>query len=256
MPHEVRPHRAIFSGSALFHRAFSRRAVVRGTLAAAGVVALTGCATAPAFSLTEAVRRLLLHSSERAFVRLTAPGAYWDQAVARAGLGEMLGMRGDALSRVLTSALFRERLESAVAAIALDASWRAAPVVADAVRTVGIANAFAIVNGGPDAATAFLRREMGLRLIEVMAPAVGDALRVADDPLVGELLASLTGVDVAALSRQFAGTVEELVWQEIGREEAHLRADPAAARDPLLAGVFGAARELQAPETRQLRGER
>ncbi|WP_231958748.1 DUF4197 domain-containing protein [Altererythrobacter sp. B11] len=220
----------------------------RGFLAALGagsVLALSGCATyGGGISLTEAVRRLLVLSSERAFTRLTAPGGYWDESVARLGLDEFLGARGDVLSRILTSALFKSRLEDAVAEIAVDASYRAAPVVTDTVRAIGITNAVALVRGGPTAATAFLRQEMGMRLIDAMVPEVGDALRVADDPLVGQLLAGLTGVDVAGVARGFAGEVEEVIWQEIGREEAAIRADPAATRDPLLTAVFGAGAAL------------
>ena len=152
----------------------------------------------------------------------------------------MLGARGDVLSSVLTSALFKSRLEDVVADIAVDASYRAAPVVTDAVRVIGISNALALVNGGPTAASSYLRQEVGFRLVDAMVPQVGEALRMAQDPLMGQLLSALTGVDVAGVSRTFAGQVNDVIWQEIGREEAAIRANPRATRDPLLIGVFGA----------------
>lgn len=217
-----------------------RRAFITGSLATAAALALPGCATTGPFSFTEAIRRLLVLSSERAFLRLTAPGGYWDQQVAQIGLERFVGRRGNVLGNILTSALFKSRLEDVVADIAVDASYRAAPIVADTVRTIGWANAIDLIRGGPTAASSYLRQEMGFRLVEAMVPEVGQALRVAQDPLVGQLIAGLTGVDLGGMATTFSQTVDDAIWNEIGREEAAIRADPAATRDPVLIGVFGA----------------
>lgn len=210
-----------------------------GSLAAGGVLALPGCATTGAFSYTEAIRRLLVLASENAFARMTAPGGFWDQQVAQIGLNQFFGNRGNVLANILTSTLFKSRLEGVVADMAVDASYRAAPLVADAVRTVGYANAIDLIRGGPTAASSFLRQEMGTALIDAMVPGLGQALRVAQDPLIGQLLAGLTGVDVSGLATTFAGEVDNVIWGEIAREEAAIRADPRATRDPVLIGVFG-----------------
>lgn len=216
-----------------------RRAFLAGT-AVSGALALTACATPyGGFSFVDAVQRLLFLASQRAFYRMAQPGGFWDQEVARLGLGNFLGGRGDALTRVLTSALFKSRLNRAFADIAWRASERAAPVVADTIRVVGYQNAIDLIHGGPTAATGYLRSEMGNRLIDVMAPDVGQLLRVAQDPLVGELLAAATGVDVPGIAAGFSAEVNDVIWREIGREEAAIRADPAATRDRVLMGVFG-----------------
>jgi hypothetical protein len=218
-----------------------RRTFIASSLAAASAVVVPGCATTGgSYSFTEAIRRLLLLSSERAFARLTASGGFWDQQVAQIGLNRFFGTRGGVLSNILTSALFKARLESVVADVAIDASYRAAPLVADAVRTIGYANAIDLIRGGPTAASGFLRQEMGVRLVEVMVPEVGQALRVAQDPLVGELIAGLTGVDLGGMAATFANQVDDAIWTEIAREEAAIRADPRATRDPVLVSVFGA----------------
>lgn len=218
----------------------SRRAFMAGA-AATSLLALPACQSLGGpISFTEAIRRLLVHSSERAFLRLAAPGGYWDEAVASLGLNEFLGTRGDVLGNILTSALFKARLEDAFAEMAVDASYRAAPIVADTVRTIGIANAIALVRGGPRAATGFLRDEMGFALVEAMVPEVAQGLRVAQDPLVGQVLAALTGIDVPQVARNFAGEVNDVIWNEIGNEEAAIRANPRTTNDPLLVGVFGA----------------
>ena len=217
-----------------------RRRFVFGSLAAATALTLPGCASYGGISFTEAIRRLLLASSEQAFVRMTAPGGFWDQQVAQLGLESFFGTRGNVLANILTSALFKSRLEGVVADIAVDASYRAAPIVADTVRTIGFANAVALIRGGPTAATAFLRQEMGERLILTMLPEIGEAIRIAEDPLMGQLLSGLTGVDFSAMTRNFAAEVDEVIWGEIAREEAAIRADPGRTRDPLLISVFGA----------------
>ena len=216
-----------------------RRGFLCRSLAVSAGVLLAGCQSLPPFSLEEAVRRLLYRSSERAFARLTASDGYWDEAVRGAGLADLLGARGDVLSTILTSALFRSRLEGIFAGIARDASDRAAPAVTNAVRVIGISNALALVNGGPRAATTFLRGGMGTRLVDVLVPQVGEALRLSRDPLVASLLQGVAGIDPGALADDISNRLKDIIWQEIGNEEAAIRADPAATGDPTLITVFG-----------------
>ena len=222
------------------NRSLTRRRLLKAGAGGALVLSLPACSTMPGFSLTEAIRRLLLLSSERAFARLIAPDGYWDDQVARVGLGNLLGTRGDVLSRILTSTLFKNRLEGVFADIAIEGSERAAPIVADAVRVIGLANAVELVRGGPDAATQALRGELGGRLIDAMVPELGEAIRIASDPLVAELIDGLTGTDVGGIAQRLAGNVDDAIWTEMGVEEAAIRANPRATGDPLLIGVFAA----------------
>jgi hypothetical protein len=218
-----------------------RRTFLAGSLASLGFLALPGCTTyGGPLNFTEVIRRLMLMSSERAFARLTAPGGYWDQQVAQVGLNSFFGNRGSVLGNILTSTLFKNRLEDVVANVAVDASYRAAPVVADTVRTIGFANAIALLRGGPSAATGFLQQEMGGRLLDVLVPDVGNALRVAREPLVGQLLSGLTGVDLGGVASNFAGQVENAIWSEMGREEASIRANPRSTGEPLLIAALTA----------------
>ena len=218
---------------------FKRRQVLGGGLALGAALSLPACASVPGLSLTEAVRRLLLLASDNAFARLTSEGGFWDQEVAKLGLGDMLGSRGNVLTRLLTSTLVKDQLEDAFADLAVDASFKAAPIVTDAVRTIGFANAAALVRGGPKAATDALRGELGGRLIEQMVPELGNALRIASDPVVSELLRSVSGTDIAGIAQGFAGNIDDAIWSEIGNEEALIRSNPRSTNDPLLIGVFG-----------------
>lgn len=229
----------------LTHPVTSRRSLLTGAAGAGALLLLPGCATmGGGFSLEEAVRRLLLLASENAFARLTAPGGFWDEQVARIGLGSMLGTRGDVLSRLLTSALVKDRLEERFATFAIDASFRAAPVVTDAIRVVGVRNAIDLVRGGPTAASGFLRQEVGTALLDAVIPELGQAIRVSRDPVLGEALSALTGVNVAGVADRLGREVDNAVWGEIGREEAAIRANPQSTRDPAIIAVFGASRVL------------
>lgn len=223
--------------SGLLERTSGRRAFIGGALAG-GAVLVSGCASTGGYSLTEAIRRLLYLSSERAFARLIAPGGFWDAQVARVGLGTIMGTRGDILSSILTSTLFKDRLEDAFADLAIKGAERAAPLVADAVRVVGIEAAEALVRGGPTAATAFLRGEMGGTLVEAMVPELGQAIRIARDPVIGDAIARLSGVDIPGVASRFSSTINDAIWNEMGIEEAAIRRDPRSTNDPLLIGVF------------------
>lgn len=218
----------------------TRRALLGGAAGGAVLMMLPGCAsTGGGFSMEEAVRRLLLLAADNAFARLTAPGGFWDEQVARLGLEQFLGARGNTLSRILTSSLFKDRLEERFAEFAIDASFRAAPVVTDAVRVIGFANAIELVRGGPSAASAYLRQEVGTALLDAMVPELGEAIRLTRDPLLGEAINALAGVNVGDVASRIGREVDDAIWGEIAREEAAIRANPQATRDPLLIGVFG-----------------
>ena len=225
-------------------RPTGRRAFLGGLTAGTAGLALSGCASIPGFSLTDAVQRILFLSSERAFARMLDGGGFWDEQVARVGLENLLGARGGVLSSILTSSLFKDRLFDAFGDIAYEGADRAAPLVTEAVRTIGIQNAIDLVNGGPTAATAFLRGSMGSTLIEAMVPELGTAMRVAQDPLVGQAIAALSGVDVPQVASRISRSIDDTIWKEIGIEEAGIRANPRETGDPLIIGVFGTGARL------------
>lgn len=231
--------------TAIVTHSASRRSLLAGAAGVGALLLLPGCASmGGTFSLEEAVRRMLMLASENAFARLTSPGGYWDEQVARVGLGDLMGTRGDVLSRILTSALVKDRLEERFATFAIDASYRAAPVVTDAVRVIGFRNAVDLVRGGPTAASSYLRQEVGTALLDAVLPELGDAIRVSRDPVLGEALNALTGLNVAGVADRLAREVDNAIWSEIGREEAAIRADPRSTRDPAIMAVFGAARAI------------
>jgi len=209
--------------------------------AALATFALPGCQSIPAFSLTEAIRRLLTLASQNAFALLLQPGGFYDSSVARIALPERFGgERGTGiLSVVLQSRQFRDRLQRQLNRAAEKGAERAAPLVADAVRNVSIEDAAALVRGGPQTATAFLRGKMGTALLNSMLPGISDGLRLFDDQVIGQAVRSVTGFDIAALASEITRKADESIWAAIGFEEAGIRADPQRTNDPVLIGVFG-----------------
>lgn len=215
------------------HSFTSRRALLAG-LAASSALALPACSSLGGLSLVDAIRRLLTRSTRNALARLVAPGGFYDNELARLDLPEVFGSRGGVLQNILTSAVFKGRLQRSLNRVAEQGARRAAPIIADTVRTIGVDNALALIKGGPTAATGFLRQAMAGSLIDAMVPALGDGLRLAEDPIVGQAIAALTGVDVTGVARSLSGKVDDAIWGEIGREEAAIRANPESTNDAVL----------------------
>lgn len=209
--------------------------------AAGATLALPGCQTMPGFSLTEAIRRLLSLASQNAFALLLQPGGFYDSSVARIALPDRFGGNAgvNIVSLVLQSKSFRDRLHRQLNRAAEKGAERAAPIVADAVRTVSIEAAAEIVRGGPQAATQFLRGKMGPALLDSMLPGISDGLRLFDDQVINKAVQSITGFDMAALGADITRKADDAIWAAIGLEEGNIRANPRATNDPLLIGVFG-----------------
>ena len=217
----------------------ARRAFLAGT-AAAGLLALPACQSmGGGFSMVNAIRRLLTLSSQAAFAALTAPGGFWDSEVARFEAPDVFGRSGTGvLKNLLTSALFKQNLQHQLNIIAERGAERAAPVVYAAVSKLSIPDAVGLVRGGPTAGTSYLRTEMGPALINAMIPGLTDALRLSADPVVGQAVRALSGVDIGEMAHAIANRADNSIWYQIGHEESMIRAHPETTRDPLLIGVF------------------
>jgi len=217
-----------------------RRSLLAAGAAAAGLFLLPACTTAGGglgpLSYDEIVRRLLEQATMNAFARLTQPDGFWDSTVARVNLPVLFGRRGLVMQGILRTPAFREQLQHRLNIIAEDGARAAAPLVADTVRTIGIQNAYALITGEPTAATSFLRSQMGPALVNAMIPELDRLMRVAEDPLLGQALSLLTGVNVADAAHALALEADNAIWYEIGAEEANQRKNPT---DPALARVLG-----------------
>ena len=224
--------------SSLENSIIARRTFLAGT-AAVGLLALPGCAAVGGFSMVDAIRRLLDMSSRNAFAKLTAPGGFWDSEVARFDLPTLFSSGGGSvLSALLTSSVFKTNLQHQLNIVAEKGAERAAPVVYETVRKISVPDAIGLVRGGPTAATSYLRSEMGPALINAMIPGLTDALRLGNDPVIGQALKALSGVQFASAAQAIANRADNSIWYQIGNEESAIRAHPETTRDPLLIGVL------------------
>lgn len=220
--------------------AVGRRTVLAGFLAT-GVLTLPGCATIGKPSYTDVIENLLMLSSQRAFARLTQPDGFWDSQVARINLPTLFGRPGSVAEKVFRSPLFKEKLQHELNRMAEDGARVAAPLVYDAVRTLTVTDALALLRGGDTSATTFLRQSMASGLVNAMIPELGRVMRVAEDPVLGTAINALTGVNLADAAHALALEADNAIWYEIGAQEADIRAHPESANDPALIGALRAA---------------
>ncbi len=219
--------------------ALGRRALLAG-LFASGALAVSGCASMETMSYVEIVQRLLRHSTQRAFARLTEPDGFWDSAVARIELPVLFGKPGTLAGAVLKSPAFREKLQHELNTLAEDGARRAAPVVAEAVRNIAITDALALIKGGKTAATTYLRQAMGPALVNAMIPELDQAMRLAENPILNQAISALAGVSITDAAHALALDADNAIWYEIGASEAAIREDPASTNDAvLIAGLKG-----------------
>lgn len=207
----------------------------------APLLALPGCASMPGFSLTEAIRRLLTLASQRAFADLMVANGFYDSAVARLDLPPELGGPGASslLSRALRTGPVKDRLVRQVNRAAEKGAERAAPIVADTITNLSITDAAAIISGGSGAATALLESAMGRSLVGAMLPDIDGGLKLFDSQIVTDALRLVSGIDLPRLARDVSSRAHDAIYRAIAAQEAAIRANPSATRDPLLMAVFG-----------------
>ena len=223
----------------------TRRGLIGAGLALP-LLALPACATrlGDLVNLEAAIRRLLTLSSQRAFARLLADEGFFRDDIARIEPPPQLGGRAvtAALAVALGTRAVQDRLLRVVNEAAEEGAERAAPVVYETIRDMTITDAVSIIRGGPTAATDYLARSMGERIFDAVFPGVGEALRLAENGVIQRVLQIATGINFPGLQADVTRKTSAAIYRAIGREEAAIRADPGAAGDPVLAGVFGVLR--------------
>lgn len=220
---------------------WDRRQLIGGAAAGGMLLLLPACQSLPGISLTEAIRRLLTVASQDAFATLVAENGFFADDVARLSLPEYLGgSRVTSIaSLLLRTPAVQDRLLRQVNRAAEKGAELAAPIVAEAVRSMTINDALSIVNGGPDAATALLQRQLGASLIGRMAPGIERGLRLFDDEVINLALRELTNINFARLRDDISDRASSAIYRAIGAQEARIRANPQSTNDPLLIAVFG-----------------
>ena len=115
----------------------------------------------------------------------------------------------------------------------------AAPLIADTIRNMSIADAAAIINGGPRAATSLLQNELGATLANRMLPGIGQGLELFDNEIINLVLSQVTNIDFAGIRGDVTNKASDAIYKAIGAQEEAIRANPQATNDPLLIAIFG-----------------
>ncbi|WP_420144834.1 DUF4197 domain-containing protein [Sphingobium sp.] len=212
----------------------------RGLIAAMALLPLAACATPMGrYTVEDAVRRLLELSSQRAFARLTEPGGFYDDQLTRIAPPDLGGGKGGAiLSALLRTNAVRNQVAMALNDVAVDLADNATPVVMDAVHRMTLADAVSVLRGGPTAATDLLAREARGSVVEALLPGASRALRSDMLEMLSAALSASGGRDYAALADNISGQIGDAIFRAIGREEAEIRRDPGATRDPILMALL------------------
>ena len=218
----------------------NRRQLLAGGLSVGALATLPGWAAIPGFSMVDAIRELLTFSSQAAFARLVQPGGFYDTQISRLDVPSRVN-GGGLVAQLLQSGPFKAELQKQVNHAAEKGAERAAPLVLQAAKNVSIADAAALVRGGPTAATDFLRGEMRGALIDSMVPGIADAMRLfgGNSPL-GQVLNALSGANVTGAIADVSAQADSAIWKSIGVEESLIRANPQKTNSPVLMAVFGA----------------
>ncbi|BBD02397.1 MULTISPECIES: DUF4197 domain-containing protein [Sphingobium] len=212
----------------------------RSLIATLALLPLAACATPMGrYTVEDAVRRLLQLSSERAFARLTEPGGFYDDQLTRIVPPDLNGGKGGAvLSALLRTNAVRNQVARSLNDVAVDLADNATPIVMDAVQRMTLADAVSVLRGGPTAATDLLARQARGSVVEALMPGASRALRSDMFEMLSAALSASGGKDYAALADNVSGQIGDAIFRAIGREEAEIRRDPGATRDPILMALL------------------
>lgn len=127
-----------------------------------------------------------------------------------------------------------------------DAVNYAKPIFANAIKQMTIQDALAIVRGGNTAATDYFREKTRAQLLEAFRPSVQQSLdRVGATRYYGDAVNTYNKLPTTfkKLNPDLAGYVVEkatdALFDQIEKEEANIRANPAARTTEILKKVFG-----------------
>jgi hypothetical protein len=140
------------------------------------------------------------------------------------------------------------RFEETLNRAAEEASKQAAPILVNAITSMGINDAFAILRGDNNAATNYLRTTTEAALLDAFRPRVQDAVDAVEltkywQPLASAYNTATTFTGGQSVNPDLTGYVTEKalngLFVLVAQEEAHIRENPAARVTDLLKKVFG-----------------
>jgi hypothetical protein len=197
-----------------------------------------------AADIAQGLKDALEKGSAAAVARLGRPDGFLGDAAVRIPLPEQLARVQAALRSVGQSGI-ADDLETRMNRAAEQAMTAAKDIFTRAIRAMTVSDATGILNGPADAATQYLRRTTGTELGNRLRPPIETALKSAGaitayDRMMGSAR-NLPGVPnvTADLADWTRDKGLDGIFHYVAREEADIRANPAARTTELLRKVFG-----------------
>lgn len=190
------------------------------------------------------LREALNIGSQRASSALSRVGGFSDDPILRLSLPQELATVASTMRMVGFGAQV-DALELSMNRAAEAAVAEAVPIFSNAITSMTIADAFGILNGPDDAATEYFRVRTSDALRARFAPIAQDGMRKVglyrsyeEIKRAYERIPLMT-MPAPDLERQVTDRALEGLFLELAKEEAKIRADPAARSTELLRRVFG-----------------
>jgi len=127
-----------------------------------------------------------------------------------------------------------------------DAVAFAKPIFADAIREMTLTEALNIVRGNDDAATQYFKQKTSQKLITAFTPSVQSSLdKVSATKYYGDIVNSYNRLPTTFnkvnpdLTSFVTGKAVDALFDQVAKEEANIRANPAARATDILKKVFG-----------------
>jgi len=208
--------------------------------------------------VTDGLKEALVVGSRNASSGLSASDGYYRDAAVKILLPEEADVILDNLSKIPGGEQMVEDLVLRINRAAEDAASEAAPVFINSIRQMTIQDAFGILNGADDAATAYLIRTTREELYQLYRPKINhsvekdivgslsandawNTLTGAWNSFAGSVAGRLAGVETVDVELDDYLTNEALdgMFLKIKEEEKKIRNEAAARITPILRKVFG-----------------
>lgn len=204
-------------------------------------------------TVAKGLRQALDVGMQRTTKELSAPGGFADDPDVRIELPRQLRGLASSLREVGLGDKVDE-FEASMNLAAEQAAAQALPIFSSAIASISLEDAFSILKGPDDAATRYLEAQTSDSLQAAFRPAIESAMR--DVGLFQAYLEIVELYDAIPFSRLPKLDLEDYVadktmkglFEELAKEEARIRQDPAARSTALLRRVFGSVeRPVSAP---------
>jgi hypothetical protein len=131
-----------------------------------------------------------------------------------------------------------------------DAVGYARPIFLDAIKQMTIPDAINIIKGSSDAATQYFREKTTAKLVEAFTPVVKSSLdKFSATKYYGDMISTYNGFPTTLkklnpdLPSYVVDKTVNALFDQVAREEANIRANPAARTTDILKKVFGWAKK-------------